>query len=202
MSRGDSVAFIPGDNAYYQNGNHKMNELVLFDTNVKVNEDDMVSLTDIWKSAKAASERKTLSLHKRGINSLTPSKFLNLVSTKLFVSELSKRKENFLLKITKGKHGETFAHRMLAYKYAAFIDPAFEVGVYTVLDQYFTGKFEVQASLTTRLEVLTSTLSIGQKHISHPAREMRYWRDIKRGLLEEIAFVTNELQMQLPFNNQ
>lgn len=175
-----------------------MNDLVLFDTNVKVNEDGMISLTDMWEAAKSAKVGGSSSLAKRDLETLRPAQFLRRPPTKAFIDELSKCVESTHLKSKRGNGGETFAHKLLAYKYAAFIDPAFEVGAYTVLDQYFTGKLEAQASLTTRLEVLTSTLSIGQRHISNPAREMRYWRDIKRGLLEEIAFVTNELQMQLP----
>lgn len=175
-----------------------MNNLVLFDTNVKVNEDGMISLTDMWKSAKNAKENGSASLSKRDLNTLRPAQFLRRPPTKAFIDELSKCVDSTHFKSGGIKGGEVFGDKRLAYKYAAFVDPAFEVGVYTVIDQYFAGKLEAQASLTTRLEVLTSTLSIGQKHISNPAREMRYWRDIKRGLLEEIAFVTNELQMQLP----
>ena len=175
-----------------------MNDLVLFDTKVKVNEDGMISLTDMWKSAKNKAKEDQAFLAGRDINNIRPAQFMRQDHVERFLSELSKCGLKTHLKTGRGNGGETYAHKLLAYKYAAFIDPAFEVGVYTVLDQYFTGKLEVQASLTTRLEVLTSTLSIGQRHISHPAREMRHWRDIKRGLLEEIAFVTNELQMQLP----
>ncbi len=168
-----------------------MKELVLFDTHVRVNEDNLISITDIWHAAKRAGKK---------VGNLRPVDFMRNQTTIRFINELVKGGILTPFNITKGRNGGTFVTKYLAYEYAGYIDPAFKVGVYTVLDQYFSGKLAQQSSLTTRLEVLTSTLSIEQKHISNPAREMRYWRDIKRGLLEEIAFVTSELQMQLPLN--
>jgi len=49
--------------------------------------------------------------------------------------------------ITKGQGG-TFMHRILALKFAAWLDPAFELWVYTTIDQVLFGKYrDIEDSL-------------------------------------------------------
>ena len=103
-----------------------MKNLELCGQNVRVNEEDMVCLTDMWKASgsKAAKE---------------PRKFLKLKDTTEYVNELNRQNLGGL-KIIKGRHNSgTWACKYIAYKYASWIDKVFEVGAYKVLDSYFAG---------------------------------------------------------------
>ena len=50
---------------------------------------------------------------------------------------------NPAFKTTAGKNVGTWSCKLLAYDYAGWIDPDFKVGVYTVLDKYFSDQLKV-----------------------------------------------------------
>ena len=105
-----------------------MKDLKLNGHVVHVNDDGFVSLTDMWKAS-------------GGNNRNRPKYFLENDKTVAFIKALSAEGGNPPLVSSKGgnSRGGTWGHKLLAYKYASWIDPVFEVGAYTVLDQYFSG---------------------------------------------------------------
>ena len=104
-----------------------MKDLKLNGHVVHVNDDGFVSLTDMWRASGGKSK------HQAG-------KYITNDSTQSFITALEAKTGYPVLRTTKGgKAPGTWGHKLLAYKYASWIDPVFEVGAYTVLDQYFSG---------------------------------------------------------------
>lgn len=104
-----------------------MNDLTLCGHIVRVNDDGFVSLTDMWHAS-------------GGKNQHRPNLFLRNDRVRDFIQSLESKVQKCALTILKGgRTPGTWAHKLLAYKYASWIDPEFEVGTYTVLDSYFTG---------------------------------------------------------------
>lgn len=99
----------------------------LLGSSVRITDDNMVCLTDMWKASGGDSK------HLAG-------KFLKNSKTQEFIAVLEDETGNPVLKISKGRNGNTWAHKLIAYDYAGWIDPAFKVGTYTVLDKYFAGE--------------------------------------------------------------
>ncbi|WP_257294473.1 KilA-N domain-containing protein [Endozoicomonas sp. YOMI1] len=105
-----------------------MKNLTLCGQIVRVNDDGFVSLTDMWKASGEANKTR-------------PKYFLENEQTKAFVEALKCKGGIPPLTIIKGgKTAGTWADKLVAYKYAGWIDPDFEVGTYTVLDKYFSGE--------------------------------------------------------------
>ncbi|MDC9605592.1 KilA-N domain-containing protein [Xenorhabdus griffiniae] len=91
-----------------------MKTLTLFNTPVRINDDGMVCLTDMWRIAKARVEAGDNDfLGGRDIENLRPSKFKRLESTQLFIKELSKWDSKAHLETIQGKHGGTFGSDLL-----------------------------------------------------------------------------------------
>ena len=142
-----------------------MNDLVLFDTNVKVNEDGMISLTDMWEAAKSAKAGWSPSLAKRDLETLRPAQFLRRPPTKAFIDELSKCVESTHLKSRRGNGGETFANKLLAVAYASWISPEFHLDVNQVFLDYRTGK----------LQPVSAELNL--PNFADPVEAARAWAD-------------------------
>ena len=105
-----------------------MKNLMLCEKKVRIDDDGFVSLTDMWKASGEANKTR-------------PKYFLKNDQTESFVMALAtKGGISPLKKIKGGKSPGTWAHKLVAYKYAGWIDPVFEVGVYKVLDAYFSGE--------------------------------------------------------------
>lgn len=102
-----------------------MKELVLFDNtqnsilgNVRA-DGDMLSLTDLWKS-------------NGSIKSKAPKHWLSQDQTKGFVNGLCralKVTQDYLIKITRGKGGVTYAHKQIALEYAQYLDVQLGIAV-------------------------------------------------------------------------
>ena len=95
------------------------NELIAFDF-----ESDMVNATDMLK--------------------LYPNKnmgnFLRNQQTKDFIEYLDILiMRNSIVKST-GRYGGTMMHKLLAYKFAAWLNPEFELAIYQVFDGYLQSK--------------------------------------------------------------
>ena len=111
--------------ASFENG-EAMNEVTLCGMPVRVDEDGLICLTDMWKAS-------------GGDNKNRVKYFLDNDQTLAFMRVVEKG-GNPPFKKTVGRNGGTWAHKLVAYKYAAWINPEFEYGVYTVLDRFFTGQ--------------------------------------------------------------
>lgn len=126
-----------------------MKELTLFDgKGMKVNDDGMVSLTDIWNANGGESRNR-------------PKAWLETQQAQDFVAEVVKGQNPALflkvagvvksedirlfLKVAKGRNGGTYAHWQIALAYAQFLSPELHVAVNTV----FKGFVEADASIAT-----------------------------------------------------
>ncbi len=110
-----------------------MKDLMLCGHTVRIDDQGLVSLTDMWKASGSANKNR-------------PSFFLKNDRTRSFLIALDDFGENTeagnpALKITKGGVCQgTWADEIIAYKYAGWIDPKFEVGAYRVLRKFFHGE--------------------------------------------------------------
>lgn len=89
-----------------------MKSLTLFNQPIRVGEDGMICLTDMWKaSGKSDAE--------------SPYHYLRNKQTKEFLAELKKNHESVVL-TTRGVHGGTYGGKFVAYDYAAWLNPGFK----------------------------------------------------------------------------
>lgn len=165
-----------------------MKELTLFDTQIKVTDDGLISLTDMYKAAELNGKTKR---HHR------PVDFLRIDSTKIFIDELSKGGLRPPLKIIKGKQGGTYVSKFIAYKYAAYLDPAFEVGVYQVVDKFFSGEIRYQPQQELHDFAIRESLSI---RVSSEAGRLLNKRKYEKALLEqEKTMLEQKYQIKIEF---
>jgi hypothetical protein len=68
----------------------------------------------------------------------------------------------------------TFAHKLIAYKYAAFLDSDFEAGAFIILDKFFTGELQRKSDLVADLNL--SILEFDNKKTT-PAIVVAAWSD-------------------------
>ncbi len=102
-----------------------MKEVLLCDKTVRVDDNGMICLTDMWKASGQLDENQ-------------PSHFLRNSKTKAYIRALeAKLQKCSLKKIRGGNNAGTWAEKLLAYDYAGWIDPKFKIGTYTVLDKFF-----------------------------------------------------------------
>ncbi|OIV47149.1 hypothetical protein BK025_06455 [Sodalis sp. TME1] len=179
-----------------------MKELTLFNTPARINSDGMICLTDIWQIAKNRVDSCDAKfLGGREIESIRPSKFIKNAEVKLFINELSKWDSGSHLKSVRGNGGgTTYGSRFLAYKYAAYIDPAFEVGVYKVVDKYFSGEMVTIASYMAEANLVDHQIKEEASVVSDCARTMNYWGvgGRKQQLLAKRQEAYARLQITLP----
>ena len=98
-----------------------MKTVTLCDMPVRVDEQGLISLTDMWKAS-------------GGLRAKEPAKFFELKDTQEFLSEVNTQNLGCLKKKRGRFGGGTWASKFIAYKYASWIDKVFEVGVYKILD--------------------------------------------------------------------
>lgn len=86
-----------------------MKSLTLFNQPIRIGEDGMICLTDMWKaSGKSESE--------------SPYHYLRNKQTKEFLAELEKNHESVVF-TERGVHGGTYGGKFVAYDYAAWLNP-------------------------------------------------------------------------------
>lgn len=86
-----------------------MKSLTLFNQPIRIGEDGMICLTDMWKaSGKSESE--------------SPYHYLRNKQTKEFLAELEKNHESVVF-TERGAHGGTYGGKFVAYDYAAWLNP-------------------------------------------------------------------------------
>lgn len=183
-----------------------MTNLCMFNTPVRVLDGDMVCLTDIWMAAaKAKEEGLAPSLIKRNMDKLRPWYFLRNASTKRFISSLLKLSKNESLELppsptltVAGNGGGTFAHKLIAYKYAAFLDSDFEAGAFIILDKFFTGELQRKSDLVADLNLSILEFDNKKDYASHCGSGLAGWKHEKPVLIAKIKLLTDQLQMTLP----
>lgn len=104
-----------------------MKNLELCGHTVRVNDFDLVSLTDMWKA-------------NEGKRKDDPEKFLKLKDTKEYIAALKRENPDDLNVSKDRQNSDIWANKMLSYKYACWIDPGFEVEMYSILDGCFSGR--------------------------------------------------------------
>ncbi|WP_426448108.1 KilA-N domain-containing protein [Siccibacter colletis] len=107
-----------------------------------------------------------------------PSKFLRSASVKRFIKALDARGQKWPLEpnqslnvINGGSNGGVWGAELLAIKYAAWINPEFEVRVYETFRQAVLGRLSDVATLNR----LDQMISAEKQMISECARRMNRW---------------------------
>lgn len=91
--------------------------------------------------------------------------------------------------------------RFVAYEFAGHIDPAFKVGVYTVLDKYFSGELISVASYMAEANMAAYTYNQEATIVSDCARTLNYWGrgGRKAHLLDNKKQAENRLQLAMQY---
>ncbi|HGT0431526.1 TPA: KilA-N domain-containing protein, partial [Yersinia enterocolitica] len=181
-------------------------ELTLFNTSVRIEENNMVCLTDIWQAAsKAKEEGLAPSLSKRNMDKLRPWYFLRNASTKRFINSLIKLSKNESLELPSkptftapGNSGGTYAHKLIAYKYAAYLDSDFEAGTFVILDKFFSGELQRKHSLSAQLNMVCLEFDQKKDMASYCGQGLVGWKHEKPVLVAEINRLANQLQITIP----
>lgn len=99
------------------------NSLIAFDF-----ESDIVNATDMIKSF---PEKKM-------------NNFLRNNQTKAFIKQLELNTLKSVIKTNVGKYGGTYMNKLLAYKFAAWLSPEFEIFIYKTFDEAIQNKIRNQ----------------------------------------------------------
>ena len=166
-----------------------MKNIYLNDYPVRVDEDDFICLTDIWKA--------TGSVHGN-----EPSRFLELKRTKSFVFETkedacfegTQNTISWFVKVIKGNDQSTFAYDLIAQKYAAWIDAKFEFIIHKAFrDLIKSPQYQYMAKLQDATRRLVKQEHTGSFH-GHGLNEHK---KRKNELVEEVEKVLNETQLKI-----
>ena len=161
-----------------------MKNLMLCDQTVRVDDDGFVSLTDMWKASGQRNEHR-------------PNLFLRNEKVSDFTKALETKAQKCALRILKGGATPgTWAHKLVAYKYASWIDPVFEVGAYTVLDKFFSGDLVSKDGWKALHDYVIDerfSKAMGSYHGKGLSNRRRELTDLQKRHLELIE----EFQMQL-----
>lgn len=106
-----------------------MNELVINNTEIRIDEFGRYCLTDLWKASGLGKEKQ-------------PAQFLKSSSVKRLIEKLKLINSSFEpMTKTRGKYtGGTWATKHLVYKYAMWVDVDFEIKVIETFDAAATGQ--------------------------------------------------------------
>ena len=127
---------------------------------------------------------------------IKPVEFLRNAKTQDYMRALEKV-GNPTFKKTAGRNGGTWGCKLLAYDYAGWIDPDFKVGVYTILDQYFSGNLQA-ASPLERMNDLVVRDRISRAKGAEAAKSLNARKQEKLLLSIEAEELLNEFQLMLP----
>ena len=154
---------------------------------VHVNDDGLISLTDMWKASGQKNEHR-------------PNLFVRTDKVKEFVKALESKAQKCALTVSKGgKHPGTWGHKLLAYKYASWIDPVFEVGAYTVLDKYFSGDLVSKEDFMRDLHEFTLDERYSRKLGSYHAKGLCQRKQELTELQKRHKKLLDDIQIQLNF---
>jgi hypothetical protein len=183
-----------------------MQELTLFGTQVRVEKNSMVCLTDIWQAAsKAKIEGLAPSLKNRNMDKLRPWYFLRNASTRRFINSISKLSKTESLDFPEklifsspGNNGGTYAHKLVAYKYAAYLDSDFEAGTFLILDRYFSGELQRKHSISAKLNMKCLEFDQKKDMASFCGQGLVGWKREKPAIVSEINHLASQLQITIP----
>lgn len=161
-----------------------MQALKLLDTHVRIDQEGMICLTDMWKaSGKSESE--------------SPYHYLRNKQTKEFLTELEKNHESVVF-TERGVKGGTYGGKFVAYDYAAWLNPGFKYAAYKVLDDYFTGQLQRRSSLSAQLNIKCMEFDQKKDMASFCGQGLAGWKHEKAVLVAEITSLTSQLQISIP----
>ena len=164
-----------------------MKNIELSGKTIRLDENGLICLTDIWKASGGQQKNKPA------------TKFLNNESTKRFIDSLNLKVGYPTLRIIHGgKNAGTWADKLICYKYAGFIDADFEVGVYTILDKYFSGELKPE-NFNDRLQDWAARELACDKKGSFHGRELALHRNRKNQLHDEGEKLLSEIQIKIDF---
>ena len=162
-----------------------MKNLTLFDKRVRVDDDNYFNINDMWKSSGGDSKNQ-------------PQKFLINKSTKDFTETLLLNTGIPVLKtVVDGKDSGTWIHKLVAYKYASWISPAFEIATYEVLDKYFNGELKSSASIQEQMSDWIRRELACQNKGSFYGRGLALHKKDKQDIHDEGEELLNKIQIKL-----
>lgn len=131
------------DNCFANNiGDRNMstNKMIIADNAININADGLYCLNDLHKAAMAQG---------KATESQRPPKFLDSDSVKGFVQALSDaRKRASVVTVKGGKNQGTYADELVVMRYAAWIDPAYEIEVYAAVQALKRGDIDSAVAIT------------------------------------------------------
>ncbi len=162
-----------------------MKNLILCDKTVRIDDNDsFINITDMWKASGSDAKNQ-------------PYLFIKNESTSRFINVLNVKQGYPCLRIQRGgKNPGTWAHKLLAYKYASWIDPEFEVGAYVVLDEFFIGNLKNTEPMHD-LQDFTRRMIQHQKNGTFHGRGLSLVKKEKNELIEEGEKLLNRYQVSL-----
>lgn len=102
-----------------------MKHLELCGCSIRVDDDDFLSLTDMWTASGSDQDK-------------APEKFLKDKDTVKFIKALKAQDVYGETPVKWKKRGDIWVFRYLAYKYACWLDPGFEVEMYRLLQSHYS----------------------------------------------------------------
>lgn len=167
--------------------------IVIENIQVRSNEHGTYNLNDLHKAAMAGNLAKKWQ---------RPSQFLKADGVKEFVEEVTRvlkntLEQNQILRVKNGGVDKgTWAHELIALRYAAWLSAAFEVKVYQTFRAFILGHMSkfVQAN---RLEL---EYQGKKRRVSTAARIMNHWGvgGEKRKIESERRLLAEEIQVVIP----
>lgn len=165
-----------------------MNIIKLNDINIKQDDLNRYCLNDLHKAAMKSGK---VTKQQR------PSSFLRNDSIKVFVQTLSDAQKRASVVITKGGANQgTYAHELVALRYAAWLNPEFEISVYKVFRDFMMQGFSVM----NQINMNDLNFSKESSTVSKCASIMNKWGlgGRKKQLQQERARLIEQAQMYLP----
>lgn len=134
-----------------------MNNLTIYQTKISRDEDGRYSLNDLHRAAMK---------HGNAKESHKPGNFLRSEAIGAFVQELSGAQNRASVLVVRGGIGQgTFADELVAIRYAAWIDPKFELAVYQTFRNSVSKKAE-KANLQEQMAAAILLLESAKKTLN------------------------------------
>ena len=164
-----------------------MRDLELSGQVIRVDDEGFVCLTDLWKASGADPKNK-------------PAEFLRNENTKRFIESLNVKVGYPTLRIVRGgKNSGSWSDKLICYKYAGFIDSDFEVGVYSILDKFFSGELTSE-SFNDRLQDWARRALLCENKGSFHGRGLSIHKKKKNQIHEEGEKLMDEIQIKITFD--
>ena len=163
-----------------------MKDLELFDNRIRIDDDAFINITDMWRAS-------------GGDNKNRPKYFLENEQTKAFIDELESKGGIPPFRIVRGgKKAGTWVHKLVAYKYASWISPAFEIATYEVLDKFFSGELKPKDYNDRLQDWARRSLACNNKGSFH-GRGLALHKKVKNNIHEEGEKLMDEVQIKINF---